>query len=263
MTPYQVLNWEASTRGAGAYRLVCPDCRGGTDSEKCLTLVVDTMGQMAFRCYRSSCGFGGGNRQTLVTDSKVREPRYFTADTVSLSEDRKSWFDHKFGFVPPDTLYAPHMDRYVYTVRGPTGAARGHIARSFAGAVPKVLTYWEATTEPFIGWCVDVSQEDAPLVIVEDWLSAEKVYETGAAHALALNGTYLSLEMVREIIETVKGQVILALDRDAWPKALKYRKDLGDLFSPAMKVWRLDEDLKYESLDRIREAVEGRTDFHE
>jgi hypothetical protein len=131
---------------------------------------------------------------------------------------------------------------------------RGYIARSLSGATPKVLTYDERPEQPFIGWAG--SEINRPVIAVEDWVSAEKIQASKLATAVALNGTYLSLDMVTEIQSTANGQaVILALDRDAYPKALKYLAQYGDLFSPRLRVWRLEVDLKYVSFERIGKAI--------
>ena len=256
MTPYQVIQFEASTRGSGAHRIVCPQCGGGADKERSLSLTVDNAGQSSFRCFRASCGWSGGQRLQNV---RRKEPRYLTTDTVSLSEDKERALQHAYGFVPADTVYAPLLDRFVYRVTGPEMQHRGYIARSMSGAMPKVLTFNERPEEPFIGWAFvrDEPHVGNPIVIVEDWISAEKIAASGAADAVALNGTHLTLEMVRELLEEATDQVILALDRDAYPKALKYAALYADLFSPRMRVWKLDKDLKYETFERIREGIAG------
>lgn len=152
------------------------------------------------------------------------------------------------------------MDRYIYTVRSPSLAVRGYIARSFSGASPKVLTYNELPGDPFIGW----AGKGPVTVIVEDWVSAEKIVASvGFAGAVALNGTYLSLEMVREIHETSDGgQVILALDKDAWAKSIGYLQQYGNMFNPRLRVWRLEDDLKYVPAELIKKAIlDDRPDF--
>jgi len=149
------------------------------------------------------------------------------------------------------------MDRYVYTVRDPIGVPRGHIARSLTGATPKVLTYDERPDQPFIGWVRSETSE--AVVIVEDWISAEKL-GASTATGVALNGTHLSLEMVTEIQVNSGGKpVCLALDRDAYGKSIGYLQRYGDLFSPRLRVAWLEVDIKHVPFGQIERAIKSGT----
>lgn len=196
------------------------------------------------------------NRAWRARATTKRGPRYFTAETKLLSDKQRAWFFETFGYWQPELLYAPYLDRFVYTVRGPTGSHRGVIARSFSGAMPKSLTY-KYLDEPFLGWAGEYGQE--PLVVVEDWVSAEKVAEAGF-RAVALNGTLLDQARAHEIGSLWSGaQIVLAFDNDAFGKALVYQQQFPAL---NLKVARLWLDLKFEPLEKIKKVFQsGHYDF--
>lgn len=262
LSGYNQLHIEAARLGQGTHRIVCPFCSGGAERERSLHLEVGSgTGQVVFRCYRASCGTSGGNRAKRAI-RKNRESRPFIHSTVTLDSEHSDALRRQFGFVPPHTTYSEDARRYVYEVRDPRGLIRGHIARTFeAGVSPKVLTYCVKTDQPFIGWAA--TEIAGTVLAVEDWISAEKVQVSGAASAVALNGTYLSLDMVEEMVRVADGrQVVLALDRDAYAKAIDYSKRYGELFAPRLRVARLKRDLKHEPSERIREVVaSGTFDF--
>jgi hypothetical protein len=196
------------------------------------------------------------NRVWRAQPTAKRGPRYFTADTRMLTDAQNTWFFETFGYEPPDLLYAPYLDRFVYAVRGPHGSHRGVIARSFSGAVPKSLTY-KYLDEPFLGWCSG-SGGDGPLVVVEDWVSAEKV-ATAGFDTVALNGTLLNEERLEEIASVTASSVVLAYDPDAYGVALIYQRRNP---SDNLMVARLKVDLKYEPLERIKKVFDsGNYDF--
>jgi hypothetical protein len=252
MTPYERLQWHAETLGEGTHRVTCPWCLGGSKSEQSLSLGVSASGSLYFRCFRANCGKSGG--KFLESRITKRPPRYFTAETRFMEPPRQQWFIDKFGFCPTDTRYAPHMDRYIYTVRGPRGRARGYVARSFSGAEPKVLTYNEHPAEPFIGWALQPHMHEGSIVIVEDWVSAEKVSIHGIG--VALNGTHMGVDIACEIAEySLNRPVIFALDRDAFAKSVEFASKYGGMFKQRPRVWRLKEDLKYVSSDVIERAL--------
>jgi hypothetical protein len=252
MTPYEKLQWHAETLGEGTHRVMCPWCTGGSKSEQSLSLGVSASGTLYFRCFRANCGKSGG--KFIEANVTKKPPRYFTAECRFMETERQQWFVDKFGFCPTDTRYAPLMDRYIYTVRGPRGKGRGFIARSFSGAEPKVLTYNERPGEPFIAWALQPRTDLGPIVVVEDWVSAEKVSQV--AIGVALNGTHMGMDAACEIAEhSLSRPVIFALDRDAFAKSVQYASKYGGMFKNRPRVWRLDKDLKYVPTDVIERAI--------
>lgn len=243
-------------------RMVCPECGGGSEKEKSFSYIAQSFPHdiMAGICWRASCGHKVGNPLRLAGPIARPERRHFTADTEMLDTEKAEWFLKTFGYEHPDLLYAPYLDRFIYTVRSATGRSRGVIARSFSGAKPKSLSYPTEWDVPFIGW--NGLSESSYVVIVEDWVSSEKLAVAGAL-AVSLQGTNFSLQMATEVAEVAAGRkVILALDADAYGKSLEIALKHGAAFSPCLRVWRLGMDLKYEPVERIRKALaNGELDF--
>lgn len=69
-------------------------------------------------------------------------------------------------------------------------------------------------------------------------------------------GTSLNLDRVTELIKTTQGPLVLALDRDAWDKAVKLCERYM-FIAPNLVPMKLERDLKYETHMTIREMVES------
>lgn len=236
-------------------KILCPECNGGSSKEISLSLFKDHEGHIAWQCFRASCGYKGNPTGVSVGASKqLQTPRYYTEPFVNLIKEQTLWFNERFGFRPP-CWYSEGPCRYLLPVKSPKGALRGYQAYSFhENAKLKCMTYRELVTEPFMHWPGTPRYADKT-VIVEDWFSAEKVMLAGA-QSVALLGTTLNEERVEEIRSASQNrQVILALDADAYAKSVRYVIDYGEAFKPPLRVWKLVRDLKYESLDRIRMAL--------
>lgn len=240
-------------------------------TEKTLSLRVSDQG-VHWRCFRASCGYGGGPRGAawLFADKPRREPRYFTRPMRSLTPQQEALIEDKFG-ICPDILegYTVENDRFVLGVYGPIGySKRGVIAYSLSGESPKSITYNEKPAQPFIHYAIDPALCGAAwpdIVIVEDWFSAEKVAATGNAVGVAIMGTHLAQADVSEIatLATAKGaRVWLALDRDAYGKTIAYLNQYREQFPLGLYAWQLQRDLKYETAERINDALlDGKTNF--
>ena len=67
--------------------------------------------------------------------------------------------------------------------------------------------------------------------------------------------------MVTEISHVARNWKIpayIALDRDAFGKALGYKGKYAEQFKDGLQVWGLDKDLKYVDVGRIRDAIDNR-----
>lgn len=241
----------------GQHRIVCPFCHS-PDETMTVTRVVS--GDVSGICFRASCSTRVGNPAGTARKTE-KEPRYYTRATNGLVPEQYSWFRDRFGLTEDtvvDIRYNRKTDRFVLPVYGlPSVRGRGYIAYSFNES-PKTLIYNERPNEPFMHYSASRLRPGDTLVVVEDWFSAEKVFQAapGSAVGVALMGTYLSDDMANELLSH-KLPIVVALDRDAWAKSIKMRDRLGD----RAKVWRLDRDLKYGSEQRILEALDGHTDF--
>lgn len=252
-----------SAKAPGAdYFSVCPSC-GHAES---WSIWPGTHGHIMGTCHRALCSYGsrrldqGQSAPTLPP--KKKEPRYYTRSIRPLTADQEQFIAGKFGIDSNEMEgYNDFDDRFILGVYGPVGYnRRGYIAYSLSGATPKSLAYNEKPEEPLIhhtdtGACV------APRVIVEDWFSAEKVAAAGGV-GVAIMGTYLDQAKVTEIAAVATGPVYLALDRDAYHKTIGYIVKYREQFPLGLYAWSLRVDLKYESTERIKAALDGESNFN-
>lgn len=245
-------------------RHLCPKCYGGTELEHSLSVRHDEGGMVYWRCFRSSCSFAGGPRGVAsLFSTKKREPRHFTRPIKPLTAEQVGLLQDKFGAaqIPLEVDgYSYWDDRFILGVWGVGYRKRGVIAYSF-NQKPKVLTYNELPEEPFIHYALPEPPARS-LVIVEDWFSAEKVATAGGL-GVAIMGTHIDQAMITEIVEVANGRPTwVALDRDAYTKTLLYLSRFREQFPGGLFAWSLAKDLKYETQERIREAlVDGKVDF--
>lgn len=262
LNPSEAVRLLAEISGPGRY--VCPQCSGGANGERSLSVQWDLTGRPTWRCFRASCGFSGGAGG--VSGSRRKEPRYFTRPIVPLLEHHKAIIETRFGtreLADEIDGYSIEDDRFVLPVYAAWGyKRRGCVAYSLSGVTPKSLNYNEYPNEPFIHWAGDNSATD--IVVVEDWFSAEKVALTGKTKAVSLQGTLINQPIVDEltgIASALGSRVWLALDRDAFPKAIHYLSKYREQFPLGLYAWSLDRDLKYESVERIKRALSGDNNF--
>jgi hypothetical protein len=207
-------------------------------------------------CFRAGCNHGTkplGARGAAIPKKlgKVYPGQYSWLPYNSIEAE---FIRNQYG-IDRQVAWDDEVGRYILHIRGPEGHAdvRGVQAYGF-DKDPKCLSYQEKINEPWIHYARPSCGFNRA-VIVEDWFSAEKV---GQARALgvALLGTQLNLERVVEIKRAAGDKpCILALDRDAYPKAIKLAAEYGQLFDPSLRVWRLDRDLKYVSVSTIQKAL--------
>lgn len=265
MTPYQVLELlsrdiEPGTRS----RVLCPKCNGGDTNETSLSLFRDHSNRIAWKCFRAKCGYSGAPKGVSGDSTKTSKitPKYFTHsyEQVTRGTPEGEFLYERYGISLVNIAWSVDVRRYVLPITGPTGNLRGTAAYGF-DTTPKSLSYRERVDEPWMHYTYRPSNATT-CVIVEDWFSAQKIYTAGQC-AVALLGTILNRERVDELKQATKGlNLILALDRDAYSKSIKYTIDYGGEFSPPLRVWRLKSDLKYVSVERIKKAVsDGNGDF--
>lgn len=243
-------------------REICPECGGGQTKEKSLSITLNEQGYLLWNCHRASCGFSGARlawgavRGVGLVPKKP--PRGFIGALEALSDAQVRLLETTFGLkVPQSWRYAPESGRIYMPVLGPTWNHRGAILRTLPSdpRAPKSLTFKEATEEPWQHW---TNGGDFRPVIVEDMTSAAKVQQCGIP-AVCILGTHLSIDKVRELINHTD-TAILALDKDAYAKAVRYAVEYKHLLH--LSVWHLEQDLKYVPEERIIEAYHnGKCDF--
>lgn len=245
----------------GVTRTWCPRCDGGRSREQSLSIrQADDDVVLTLHCYRASCGFYG----VTVTDpnanliqTKIKEPTVYREPILKIRRTnigamleadyglRHSHFQrHGWGV-------AGDMSTLILPIRSPFRLERGHITRTFDK--PKRCYTYKATTQPWLDWW---RGEGRDIVIVEDCLSACRLSQLGY-RAVALLGTAMSTEQAKEIAEVARvsnfKDVILALDRDAFEKAIYMAKRNSHIIK--MNVRCLEQDIKNMEHDRDIEAL--------
>lgn len=213
-------------------------------------------------CHRALCSHGSRqlNNYEVFPQPKKKEPRHYTRPITTLTDEQYFVVRERFGINPNELEgYNEIDDRFILGVYGPVGYnKRGSIAYSLSGATPKSLTYNEKPDEPWVHWAKGMLSAS---VIVEDWFSAEKV-ATARADGIAIMGTNLTQAMVTEIAAAANGPTFLALDRDAYHKTIGYIAKYREQFPLGLYAWSLRVDLKYESTERIKAALDGESNFN-
>jgi hypothetical protein len=239
----------------------CPKC-GMSEG---YYLFTNSLGYLVGKCYRAKCGHTArvdGRPDLIVPKPATREPRYYTRPMRELTAEQFDLIDTRFGIRPEEIDgYSEADDRFLLPVYGPKGYnRRGYIAYSLSGGTPKTLPYNEKPDEPWVHYA---GSQVAGVVIVEDWFSAEKV-ATAGAKGVAIMGTNLTQEMVTEIAAyAALHPVHIALDRDAYAKTIGYVSRYREQFPLGLYAWSLRVDLKYESTERIKRALDGASNFLE
>jgi hypothetical protein len=243
-------------------RDICPKCGGGSSKEKSLSITINDEGWLLWNCFRASCGLQGRRLAWGVvgqpTPHPKKLPKTFSGALETIRGEVGEWFIDNFHLNPGllnelGWRFAPERDRLFIPYYGSRGQFRGSVLREWKNKKDlRNIVYKEILDEPFIGWMPETGA--GPPVLVEDAISACKVYQAGL-NAITLCGTHLSLHMVREILTKHK-EAIIALDKDATAKAIKYAGTYRPLL--CLKIWKLEKDLKYVEEERIREAYYGK-----
>lgn len=237
-------------------RIICPKCDGGSDRERCMSVHTNQDGSISFKCWRSQCGFWSHKTDRTGAKVQYKEPKHYTRPYKALNDDQAAVIAQRFG-LPDDSVdgYSEADDRFILGVSGPTHQNRGVIAYSLSGGKPKSVTYNAMPDEPFVHWAF--STKAKAIVVVEDWFSAEKVREADQI-GVAIMGTNLTIGMVIELAIVASKRALptyIALDRDAFGKAVGYVGKYKEQFGNGLYVWSLEKDLKYVGTNEIKKAV--------
>ncbi len=241
--------------------LECPFCGGGSSGERKFSITRIDDG-LLYNCYRASCPDGRGFIPTTgyllagpkpATASKWKGP--YRGQFLPIEEKDREYFATRFdlgadylGFVGVNDL-----NQYVLEVRTMDGYVRGYVVRrgGWTGDIPyprtrstvgpKSRAYSNREHDLLLSWHRG-TKADSKLVIVEDQISAAKVAQAGYT-GVALTGSYLGEDKVREIAMAQPARVILALDADATGTAFSTARRWGLAFR-SLKVLPLQQDIK-------------------
>jgi len=226
---------------------VCPFCR--RDDDKAFS-VRRTSGGVLYRCFRVSCiGNSGGFISSYdYQPSKTKRefiPKYFTNETINFTKQEIKEFYYKYHMIPPkDWKMCLNEDRMVAPMVTFTDYIWGHQTKLLRPATKKErksILYTEAEFPPRLHFPHLANDYKDGCVLVEDTISATRV-----PNGIALLGTDLNTAAVLYLKSCGITKVKVALDKDAWKKAIamrnKYHLSFPDGFT--VLVWKSGLDPK-------------------
>lgn len=241
---------------------LCPVCRGGNTQER--TLVVSVRHEtLLWLCYRASCGFKGarniGGRSnhlhtgTNPVSCRGAVGREILRHTGRLPQEIREDLRSRYGITEAhESLFAIGWDnttnRLSIPVRNFRSEPLGVVLRSLNGAKPKTLTHTEKDS---LSWFVNHTARG--VIIVEDQFSA--IRASDYLTSVALLGTHLNEQRVAEIKASGLSPVYLALDADAWQKAVGYAIKYRSQLKP--QLIRLTKDIKDMNTDELSLLIKG------
>jgi hypothetical protein len=240
-------------------RIVCPWCMGGTSGETSMNLTRKPEG-LAYNCHRASCGVHGyvGHMPALPwIGGEARDERVYTGPVLPLTIEDEAFFLNTYELPSPRVrgkIMRSYDGRYILPILW-QGEDRGYVLRRPWDGAPieqpwrgrKSDVYLNDQSRPqqalYAGW--PPLHVGATVVIVEDQLSAIKVSTVDGPYfgAVALLGSHLNTEKVREIALLRPDTVLFALDADATSLSFRYAREFGLAFK-ASRVVILERDLK-------------------
>lgn len=242
----QIAEHVVSSYGLG--RFVCPSCGGGSSREKSL-LIGDYYGRLSAHCFRAGCGgwgygLGSGHAGNAAPAASPSVLRPYTGDRVPLRIQNQEHLLELFGFVPKGTQTVGYTTErldcpYVLPIVAPNGSERGVMEAVYGPH--KRRRIWKAKDEPMISWTAEGDYYDG-VYLVEDQISALKLYHFASIRACALLGTSLNAESVAEIQRNAR-HVTIALDADATANAFLLARRWGAAFK-SCNVQILTKDFK-------------------
>lgn len=274
----QLRHFTATVEIGTTERTDCPWCGGGDTHEPAFAVTRTSEAEALYKCHRASCGRSGrlavwgfklrelprDSEQALdsaAEEGKSFTPRLHTGDTLELGDEWAAELLDLYEIRRDEATRAGwrveiDSGNLVCPVRSPLGVARGVEVRRSKAQVPIISSTktksYRVLDEPWMGWYREIST--GPIVIVEDAISALKV--SRHFQVVCLHGSHISLEMLMEILEIagIKEDLVLALDRDAIPKAIKFIVEWRFL-APNFRAALLSKDLKYSSDNEIKEIL--------
>lgn len=222
----------------------CPECGG---KSKCMVVPAENGRGYYFKCFRDSCGVNGltggkgrelGHLQPAKLSRRSIFPAIPTRDLQKLSWGQYKYFREKYRMTAPQVNrladgYDPMDSATIFPIRDPLGEQRGYVRRYFDGRLPKAPIRPYEETGPLTAWYrpYDVSVYNAPLVLVEDQISAARL--SADVPTVALLGTRLGLSAEAEVITWCRNHkgcpVIVSLDEDATTTGIALKSELNGL----------------------------------
>lgn len=237
-------------------RTLCPKCGGGSSAERSLSITYQDTIKLS--CWRATCSWYAyviDDERIRYQGKKMREARPYREPTIPLQGEPLAILKRDYGL--SQTLLEAHGWRLtengealVMPIRDRYGGELGHVTRTLSKQ-KRVMTY-KATAKPFLD--VWFTSPDSPWVVVEDCLSAARLMGCGI-NAVALLGTNISAADAKELNKITGGNCYLALDNDAWDKALKWSQRHAHILT--MRPVPLTLDIKDFPDDKIIKDLFG------
>ena len=219
-----------------------------------------------WNCFKLDCpvkGYSITQGELLPPKRKQSRLKPYRGSLLPADYGDSEYFINRFGL---GTEFARDIqvtldDRYSLPVKDLTGMIRGYVIRNgWTGCPPcPRLSDWQGPKTVLYMHAVGPSQAWYPdphenrLVLVEDQMSALRCQQEGIS-AVALLGTGLDNDKVREIAMWKPSEVIIALDADATDEAFKLARKWGLAFKKT-RVAVLEQDLKEEAYGDIGEVL--------
>lgn len=243
-----LLEYEGLSDGTTLAGEQCPTCRGGNTGEGSLS-VSKREGLLLWKCHRASCGIAGAANASGSANvrerTRVPETRGVVGRTIERSSNVVGPHDRqlllsKYGITENHIArwslgWDDETNRLVVPVQDVRSERLGVVLRALDGSVPKSKSH---TEKDAISWFVNHSVPG--VIVVEDQFSAIRAADY--ITAVALLGTHLNEERVHEIRSSGFTPVYLALDADAFNKAVHYRIKYRSSLNPVLV--KLEKDLK-------------------
>lgn len=252
------------------YREICPYCQGGDAADRgSFSLTRDPRG-ILFHCFRDKCGAHGfvpvgavsASLDYHVSDKPDYEPKHYYRDLSHLPPEMVALLRDRYGLTEAETSangfkWAGSDQRVYMPVFNALGENTGAVLRDYTGVEKSktLLYHWRPSTKSAGHWprITDTAMlQHRPLVLVEDIVSGIRV----ARHCpvVALIGTEPSVDLIKYLVPRYP-RVVLALDPDAYGRAMKHWRTYG-LYFDNFKPIKLLEDPKDMSHDELKEIMD-------
>jgi len=242
-------------------KITCPECGGGASKETSCSITREALGVL-YVCFRAKCGFRGFTgtaAAALPPKAKQQKLRPYTRPVLPLEPVDEQYFYTRFEIHRTKEIFLSEKGEYILPVYSARGSIRGHTVRQpvWKGepAAPREgnpnPNYPKAVAYP----CVPEAQQSvyrasgmvrearqSRLVVVEDQISAIAAAQAGYT-SVALCGTEVCSDKVREWSLLRPSEVLIALDADATALGFKIARKWGLAFE-RVRVIILDKDLK-------------------
>ncbi len=240
-------------------RYICPECQGGSSSERSLSVTLTEDNVYLWQCFRAKCEYsgasGGDPSQYFKPSPELKKARpTFNGRTSLLRPGDLKYISETWGIENPPYWYwtYDYGGRVAMSIRSPKYMHRGWVLRDIHGtARNKALTFVEDNEEG-LSWYK--THPHAPTVLVEDIPSA--VRATSVVNSVALLGTGIGLDRAAEIAEYATRPIVVALDQDATDQSFKWAHKYALLWGD-VKVLPLKKDLKDTEEREVQQLLEN------